>query len=144
MKIALCILFDLFSHTCIYYDDSYFSINFLSVFWRFKSTLICLYWEMKMIKTQISCKFHFWVNAKYSLRECFVAACIPKSFKEHLQSKALHKKWIFPLRISPVNATKSAGSYGFGHIYCKNPKWKVSFFKIISFFLNFSMKLVLK
>ena len=28
--------------------------------------------------------------------------------------KTLHKKWIFPLRISSVNA-------GFGHIYWRNP-----------------------
>ena len=31
--------------------------------------------------------------------------------------KALHKKYSFPLRISPVNVTKSAGICGFGHIY---------------------------
>ena len=24
-------------------------------------------------------------------------------------------------KISPVNVTKSAGNYGFGHIYCGNP-----------------------
>ena len=28
-----------------------------------------------------------------------------------------HKKWSFPLRISSVNMTKSAGICGFGHIY---------------------------
>ena len=31
--------------------------------------------------------------------------------------KALHKKLSFPLRISLVNVTKSAGNCGFGHIY---------------------------
>ena len=30
---------------------------------------------------------------------------------------ALHKKRSFPLRISSVNVTKSAGKCGFGHIY---------------------------
>ena len=35
--------------------------------------------------------------------------------------KTLHKKWSFILRISPVNVTKSAVSWGFGHIYCKSP-----------------------
>ena len=34
---------------------------------------------------------------------------------------ALHKKWSFLLRISSVNATKSAVSCGFGHIYWRNP-----------------------
>ena len=29
---------------------------------------------------------------------------------------ALHKNWSFPLRISSVNATKSAGNCGFGQI----------------------------
>ena len=33
----------------------------------------------------------------------------------------LHKKWSFPLRISPVNRTKSAVSCGFGHIYWRTP-----------------------
>ena len=40
----------------------------------------------------------------------------------------LHKKWIFPLRISSVNVTKSEVSYGFGHIYRRNPQWRTSFF----------------
>ena len=34
---------------------------------------------------------------------------------------SLHKKWSFLLRISSVNVAKSAVSYGFGHIYWKNP-----------------------
>ena len=38
----------------------------------------------------------------------------------------LHKKWIFPLRISSVNLPKSAGNYGFGHIYRRNHEWKKS------------------
>ena len=29
---------------------------------------------------------------------------------------ALHKKWSFPLKISSVNVTQSAGNCGFGHI----------------------------
>ena len=29
----------------------------------------------------------------------------------------LHKKWKLPLRASSVNVTKSAGNYGFRHIY---------------------------
>ena len=38
------------------------------------------------------------------------------------------KKWNFPLRISSVNVTKSAGNRGFGHIYWRNPIWKTSVF----------------
>ena len=41
---------------------------------------------------------------------------------------AFHRKWIFPLRASSVNVTKSAENCGFGHIYWRNPKWKTSFF----------------
>ena len=37
-------------------------------------------------------------------------------------------KWSFPLRISSVNVTKSAGNCGFGHIYWRNPSWKTPFF----------------
>ena len=33
----------------------------------------------------------------------------------------LHKKWSFPVEISSVNVTKSAGNCGFGHIYWRNP-----------------------
>ena len=40
----------------------------------------------------------------------------------------LHKKWHFPLRVSPVNVTKSAGNCGFVYIYWTNPQWKNSFF----------------
>ena len=35
--------------------------------------------------------------------------------------ETLHKKWSFPLRISSVNVTKSAGNCIFGHIYWRNP-----------------------
>ena len=34
---------------------------------------------------------------------------------------SLHKKWSFPLQISSVNVTKSAGNREFGHIYWRNP-----------------------
>ena len=33
----------------------------------------------------------------------------------------LHKKWSFPLRISSVNVTKSAGDCGLGYIYWTHP-----------------------
>ena len=42
-------------------------------------------------------------------------------------AQTLQKKWSFPLRISSVNATKSAGNCGFGHIYWRNTWWKTSF-----------------
>ena len=41
---------------------------------------------------------------------------------------SLYKKWSFPLRISSENEAKSAGKYGFGHIYWRNRQWKTSFF----------------
>ena len=44
-----------------------------------------------------------------------------------LELYTLHKKWSFPLRISSVNVTKSAGNWVFGHIYWTNPEWKTSF-----------------
>ena len=44
------------------------------------------------------------------------------------EDEKLHKKWSFPLRISPINVTKSTVSCGFGHIYWRNPQWKTSFF----------------
>ena len=32
----------------------------------------------------------------------------------------LHKKWSLPLRNSSENVTKSAGNWGFGHMYWRN------------------------
>ena len=55
-----------------------------------------------------------------------------------LQSKSLlvvptlHKKWSFPLRISSVDVTRSAGNFRFGHIYWRNPELKASFFCAVS------------
>ena len=42
------------------------------------------------------------------------------SSKISKQYLTLHKKWSFPSKISSVNVTKSAFSYGFGHIYWRN------------------------
>ena len=55
-------------------------------------------------------------SLSFLLRNYFSALQSWKSlnvFKEN----PLHKKWSFPLRISPVNVPKSAVSCGFGHIY---------------------------
>ena len=41
-------------------------------------------------------------------------------FLTYFQEKALHKKRCFPLKISSVNMTKSAGNCGFGQIYLRN------------------------
>ena len=41
-------------------------------------------------------------------------------------SITVQKKWSFPLRISSVNVTKSAVSWGFDHIYWRNPSWKTA------------------
>ena len=48
----------------------------------------------------------------------------------------LHKKWSFPLRISSVNVTKSAVSFGFCHIDKSNPRCETSFFVQWSFFFE--------
>ena len=45
----------------------------------------------------------------------------------YVQFMPLHKKWSFPLRISSVNVTKSAGNCRFGHIYWKNLNGKFNF-----------------
>ena len=46
----------------------------------------------------------------------------------HNTNYTAQKKWTFPLRISSVNVTKSAGNFRFGQIYWRNPEWKTSFF----------------
>ena len=57
--------------------------------------------------------------------------CLPYSFSS---IHCTHNK--FPLRISSVKVTKSAGICRFRHIYWRNPYWKTSFFVQWSF-LNF-------
>ena len=52
--------------------------------------------------------------------EHYIIALI-KDLSSDVSIIQLHKKWSFPLRISSVNVTKSAGNFGFGHIYWKNP-----------------------
>ena len=45
-----------------------------------------------------------------------------------LASFTAQEKQSFPFDIFSVNVTKSAVSRGFGHIYWRNPPWKISFF----------------
>ena len=40
----------------------------------------------------------------------------------------MRESWSFPLRIYSVNVTKSAIPCGFGHIYWRNPQWKIWFY----------------
>ena len=56
------------------------------------------------------------------------------------------QKWSFPLRISSVSVTKSAGNCGFGHIYWRNVQWKTLFcvhWISLTFIRNFSFSLIL-
>ena len=48
-------------------------------------------------------------------RRLLTVDCLLLALKSATSS--LHKKWSYPLRIPPVNVTKSAVSCGFGHIY---------------------------
>ena len=60
------------------------------------------------------------------------------NFTPHgLEKFPLHKKWSFPLKISSVNVTKSVENCGFGHIYWRNPLWKLQFlWSGLSFSIN--------
>ena len=57
-----------------------------------------------------------------------------------LQEQTLHKKWIFPLRISSVNVTKSAGNCRAQNNYCRIPfGLHFTMMPIICFFLLYNM-----
>ena len=66
-----------------------------------------------------------WMNELYFT---VVVLNLNKFLSIDFNKQTLHKKWSFPLRISSVNVIKSAVSWGFGHIYWINPRWKTSFF----------------
>ena len=44
----------------------------------------------------------------------------PNEGNSYYVSVTLFKKWRFPLKISSINVTKSAVTWGFGHIYWRN------------------------
>ena len=72
--------------------------------------------------------FVVWCNL---FKEVFVltrVASFMSTSAKMIKKYTLDKKWILPLRISSINMTKSAGNYGFSHIYWKNPESKTSFF----------------
>ena len=87
-------------------------------------------------------KLRFLINFNFEHGPSFVfTSCIPFStppesiittkFESLFQLPISHhstKNGSFQLKISSVNVTNSAGSYGFGHIYWRNPQWKTSFF----------------
>ena len=58
------------------------------------------------------------------------SSCDEEFIKEGIQpqSRCCTKKLRFPLRVSSVNLSKFAISYGFGHIYLRKPKWKTLYF----------------
>ena len=61
---------------------------------------------------------------------CFFTAVLElnKFLTIDFNKQIWHKEGSFPLKISPINMTKTAVSCGFGHIYWRNPQWKTSFF----------------
>ena len=89
------------------------------------------YFSSKQIKKNQSRIFKFWLKKVIASSSVWCFYCyfthILNLFgisilmtKDTFKFHALHKKWSFPLRISPVNVTKSAVSCGFGHIYRRN------------------------
>ena len=57
---------------------------------------------------------------RFSLALLYLTLNVRLSFGMLSLSLSLHKKWSFPLTISSVSVSKSAGNCGFGHIYWKN------------------------
>ena len=65
----------------------------------------------------------YWIKSYlYYRRELSSPRKLPLYFIKHCT------KWSFPLRLSSVNVSKSAGNYGFGQTYWRNPWWKSSYF----------------
>ena len=64
-----------------------------------------------------------WMNESFAA----VVLHLNKFLTIDFNKQILHKKWSFLLRISSLNVTISAVSYGFGHICWRHPQWKTSF-----------------
>ena len=91
-------------------------------------SLMCTLWVIVCVGKQ-------WVSSVGYSRKSFAKVSLTLRYTAQkmkffivLVYVTLHKKWSFPLRISSVNVTKSAGNCGFGHINWRNPLWKTSFF----------------
>ena len=78
--------------------------NFWSYRWRWKHKSIV---STLHLKIQISC---FWFS--HQKRKINKEGVRNRKIEKTERERALHKKWIFPLRISLVNVTKSADSWG--------------------------------
>ena len=61
----------------------------------------------KLMSKQVKTERQSWVNAQYSRRECFMVVWIPKSVKEHLQSKAceLFNEIVAEVNLSEIEAS---------------------------------------
>ena len=97
----------------------------LQIYWR--NLYGEIYWNYREIFLPLTLNWN--IHMKFVLTEGF--NYLPETLSTdilELQTLALHKKWSFPLRISPVNFTKLSVSCGFGHINWRNPQWKTSFF----------------
>ena len=82
------------------------------------------------------CRFTVYFQNTFSLRNIRLTAGLGKikaspshstAFSEYNTLIITAQKWSFPLRISSVNVTKSAGICGFGHIDWKNLNGKLHF-----------------
>ena len=93
-------------------------------------TNICIFFKLctNYFNLRINLKFltssDFMVEVKKFIKDLFrILSNIYDGAQMHCT-----KKLSFPLRTFPVNVTKSAVSWRFGHIYWRNPLWKTSFF----------------
>ena len=91
-------------------------------------SLICTLWVIVCVGKQ-------WVRSAGYSRKSFSKVSLTLRYTAQkmkffivLVYITLYKKWSFPLRISSVNVTKSAGNCGFGHINWRYPLWKTPFF----------------
>ena len=81
-----------------------------------KSLIIVLRFIFASVRFNPSWPFWIWspISSDLIAVELFFFYAVKKAEKDLW---ALHKWWSFPLRISLVNVTKSAGKCGIGHMY---------------------------
>ena len=85
------------------------------------SLVFCLFVCLFVLLHDLVIQFHNIQSLFSNFISYLFDSLIFPDFYNQIWWTSLHKKWSFPLKIFSLNVTKSVVSYGFGHVYWRNP-----------------------